>query len=182
MNASSWRKGLFTPQIVCFGMLMSTFIYGGLIVSGVLQRGEPPEQDLRWVFAGLGLAGGILSFVVPTFLRRQMPPIEAETREEVDAEGESMFRDAAPTRTIVVHPKKVRGAYLRQRFTPYVMALAMSEIPAIMGLVAWLTTSVPMAACLVLVAFSSTLIVLRFPFPKRWRADAEATVGAEIPD
>ena len=36
--------------------------------------------------------------------------------------------------------------------------------------------------CLVLVALSSTLIILRFPFPKRWRADAEARVGALIPD
>jgi hypothetical protein len=180
MNSSSWRASLFTPQILCFAMLMSTFVYGGLILSGMLPRGT--EDDLRWVFAGLGLAGGIASFVIPGIMRKKMPRIDAETREEIDPEGQSMFRDAAPTRKIVVNPKQVRGTYLAHRFTPFVMALALSEIPAIMGLVTWMSTSVPIASCLVLVAFGSTLIVLRFPFRKRWRADAEALVGAEIPD
>lgn len=183
MNATSWRQALFTPQVLCFAMLMSTFIYGGLIVSGVIQRNEPaPGQDLRWVFAAIGLTGGVLSFVLPSFLRKKMPRLEVETREEVDPEGQSMFRDAAPTRKVVVHPKRARSAYLQRRFTPYILALALSEIPAVMGLVTWMTTNVPMASCLVLVAFSSTLIVLRFPFPKRWRADAEAMAGAAIPD
>jgi len=180
MNASSWRAALRTPQILCFAMLMSTFIYGGLILSGILPRGT--EDDLRWVFAGLALAGGVLSFAVPGYLRRRQPPIDAETREEIDPEGQSMFRDAAPTRKIVLHPKQVRGIYLGRRFTFFILALALSEIPAIMGLVTWLATSVPVASCLVLVAFGATLMLIRFPFPKRWRADAEALVGAEIPD
>lgn len=180
MNAASWRQALFTPQVLCFAMLVSTFIYGGLILSGTLPRGD--EDSLRWVFAGTGLAGGVLSFVVPGWLRRHQPRIEAQTREEVDPEGQALFRDAAPTRAVVLHPEVVRRTYLSRRFAPYVLALALSEIPAIMGLVAWMTTSVPRAACLVLVGFGSTLIVLRFPFPKRWRADAEAQVGAIIPD
>ncbi len=161
-------------------MLMSTFIYGGLILSGMVPRGT--EDDLRWVFAGLGLAGGIASFVIPGMIRKRMPPIEAETREEIDPEGESMFRDAAPTQKVVMNPQKVRSTYLARRFAPYILALALSEIPAIMGLATWMSTSVPIASCLVLVAFGSTLIVLRFPFAKRWQADAEALVGAAIPD
>jgi len=180
MNGASWSTALRTPQILCFALLMSTFIYGGLIVSGMLPRGE--DDDLRWVFAGLGLFGAIASFAIPGMLWKNAPRIEAETREEVDPEGQAMFRDAAPSRRVVTDPKTVRQRYTQRRFTPYILSLALSEIPAIMGLLTWMTTSVPIAACLVLVALSSTLIILRFPFPKRWRADAEARVGALIPD
>ncbi len=180
MNASSWSTALRTPQILCFALLMSTFIYGGLIIAEMLPRGE--DEDLRWVFAGLGLFGAIASFVIPGMLRKNAPPLQAETRDEVDPEGRAMFRDAAPTRKVVTDPKSIRQTYVGRRFTPFILALALSEIPAIMGLLTWVTTSVPIAACLVLVAFSSTLIILRFPFPKRWRADAEARVGALIPD
>ena len=60
-NTSSWSTALRTPQILCFALLMSTFIYGGLILSGMLPRGE--DDELRWVFAGLGLFGAIEHFV-----------------------------------------------------------------------------------------------------------------------
>lgn len=179
-NASSWSTALRTPQILCFALLVSTFIYGGLILSGMLPRGE--DEALRWVLSGIGLFGAIASFAIPGMLWKNAPPIQAESRDEIDPDGQAMFRDAAPTRKVVTDPKAVRRTYTARRFTPFILSLALSEIPAIMGLMTWMTTSVPVAACLVLVAFSSTLIVLRFPFPKRWRADAEARVGALIPD
>jgi len=182
MNAKSWQSAIFTPQVICFGMLASTFVYAGLIVAGILQRTEEPDPGLRWVFAGVGLAAAIASFVVPGILRRAQPPLKAETREEVDPEGQAMFRDAAPTRTIALDPEAARRTYVSRRQAPFIIALALSEVPAIMGLLSWLITDVPLAACLVLVAFSSTLMILRFPFPKRWRSDAEARFGALIPD
>ena len=177
---SSWSQALFTSRVIWFGMLAATLVYGGLILSGLLPRN--PDPGVRWVFPVLAFVAGVASLVMPAIMRKRAPRLEPEVGEEVDPATESMFRDAPPVRRVVADPAAVRGQYIAQRFVPQLLGLALSEVPAIFGLLTWMMTDVPRPSCLVMVAFSAVLMLYRFPSARRWRADAEAQVGATIPD
>ena len=180
IDGSSWSTALRLPKVLWAAMLASTGVYGGLILSGTLPRnGDDPM--LGWVLFGVAMVTAVMSFALPAFFRRNASKLSAEVREEVDPGGQSMFRDAAPTRRVAADPVAVRADHVARRYTPFILSLALSEVPAITGLVSWMSSPVPRAACLVLVALSTALILMRFPSVTRWRADAEQQIDAVIP-
>lgn len=181
VDGTSWSSALRTPRILWAALFASTLIYAFLILGGFVPR-NGADPGLRWVFPGAALFTAILSFVLPGLVARSAPTLELATREELDRNAESMFRDAAATRRVVVDPADARAKYVARRQTMFIMGLAMSETPAIFALVAWMVSDLPLSLCLAMVAASAALIAIRFPLPSRWRADAEKQLGAVIPD
>ena len=167
------------PRILWAALLASTFVYAGILLSGTLPGGGDPI--LRWPLLGVAMVCAVLSFALTAVLRRAAAPIDAPKREEVVPDGEALFRDAAPTQKVVTDPETVRREYVTRRYTSFIVSLAVSEVPAVLGLVSWMAAATPLASCLVLVALSAALMLVRFPSENRWRGDAEARVGAVIP-
>jgi hypothetical protein len=180
MDLSSWTSALRIQRLLWAAMLASTFIYAALVVFVLVPSEEDPS--LLWVLSAIAMAGAIASLVLPASMGRAAPRLEVAVREEVDPAAQSMFRDAVPRRRVVTDPAGVRGRYIARRQTLFILELALSEIPAIMGLMVWIVSGGPLSVSLALVALGAASMLARFPAAARWRRDAEAEVGALIPD
>lgn len=181
IDGTTWNSALRTPRILWAALLASTFVYAYLILGGIIERSDA-DPSFRWIFPGIALITSFLSFALPVLLARGVPKMDVATREEVDKGAESLFRDAATTHRVVVDPTGARAKYVARRQTLFILAVAMSETPAVFALAAWMVSDLPLRFCLAMVALSFVLIAIRFPFAARWRADAEKEIGAVIPN
>jgi hypothetical protein len=149
----------------------------------VLARPEatvPPTPELPYIFGAAALAVAAVSWFLPAhLLDLKIRATTLERRTEV-AQGETMFRHAAPTHEVFTVPFETAFTRVLPGYqTAHILALALSEAILIFGLViGFLGFELVIAAPFF--ALGWLLILVRFPRDAPVRKRIEAFHGARF--
>ena len=166
VDGSTWNSALFTIRIISGAMAASCGIYA-MLITVFLQQGQGSE-DLHFIFLAIALMSAVTSQVIYRFFPR--PPITSPTTEQ----AESFHSEA---RRVLTEPAHARRTFVAAEFTPHILRLALSEVPAVIAIAGYLT-GMPMTIALALCGLSVLLLLAAFPRASAWQAAAEARFGA----
>ncbi|MCC6217141.1 MAG: hypothetical protein IT376_19940 [Polyangiaceae bacterium] len=177
----SYEQRLQSLRILWAAMFASTLFYPA--VPFLIERGEPPPDAVLLIgLAGAAVASAMASVVVPGILRASaLARADLATREapgQVAGAG-NPFLGEAPRRAFV-DPRAAMTAAFTSYQVAFLVGCALSETPALIGIVVASLGYSPLLAIPFCVA-SAALIAVRFPTLERVLAHVERRTGAKLP-
>ena len=129
---------LMTLRIIWFALLMSAFLYIGLVFF-VLPKPTRPARDAFMLvgICAMSAVVAVMSFIMPRILyRNAVKRVDTQTTEQIAPNAfPGRYREVTPKRIVFADPVAAqKQAYLCFQ-TPFIMSLALSEAIAICGLV-----------------------------------------------
>ncbi|MFK7989865.1 MAG: hypothetical protein AB8I08_27850 [Sandaracinaceae bacterium] len=169
-----------TFLILYLALLASTFVYLGLLLSGLLV--VAPAEDSTLAFGVAASAVGVLaaSWFVPRMIHgAAVSALELTIEEIPDPNGSVMFREQTPTIRSFADPERADAEARRVYFTPFILRLAFNEAIALFGFVLGMLGYAP-AVVLPFFVVSWVLFAFSAPRPSRWRAPLVAHFDAQL--
>jgi hypothetical protein len=172
---------LFTPRVLWLALMMSNVMIFTVVTLTLERSAAPYDPVLFIVFGVASLASGVVHFVLPGRMRKQIVAgTKLETTEAVDPNASVIFREAAPRIRVFVDERAVASVGGRVLQVPFIVGMALAESIGMYGTVL-IALGCPIEQAAAFPAIAALLMVRLFPTRKALLAPIEAHYGARLP-